>query len=60
VVLLAVGMVADVTRTRGMIPGLEFRTCMTIKFQVQTNDFILTYLSGYAIALASGAASLGV
>jgi len=26
-----VRMVADVTETRNVIPGLEFKTCMTIK-----------------------------
>jgi len=25
-------MVADVTETRNVIPSLEFKTCMTIKF----------------------------
>jgi len=31
-VFLAVRMVADVTVTRSVIPSLEFKTCMTIKF----------------------------
>jgi len=35
-VLLAVRMVADVTKTRIVIPSSEFKTCMTIKSQVFT------------------------
>jgi len=31
-VLLAVRMVADVTETSTVIPSLEFKTCITIKF----------------------------
>jgi len=35
-VLLAVKIVADVTETSNVIPSLEFKTCMTIKFKVFT------------------------
>jgi len=31
-VLLAVRMVADETKTRNVIPSLEFKTCMIIKY----------------------------
>jgi len=34
-VLLAVGMVADVTETRNVIPSLEFKTCMTISLNLK-------------------------
>jgi len=35
-VLLAVKMVADVTETHNVIPSLEFKTCMTIKWLCST------------------------
>jgi len=35
---LAVRMVADVTETHNVIPSLEFKTCMTIKFLLFWNQ----------------------
>jgi len=52
-VLLAVRMVADVTKTRNVIPSLEFKTSMTNKSQIwncflyidRKNNSNQTYLS---------------